>query len=341
MIAPVSPAPFTSNRFMKRFGLSTPIALAPMALASGGELAAASAKAGALGLIGGGYGDLGWVEEQYGIAGQALSTEPEAAARLGCGFITWKMEEDRAALDFVLERDGAPAAIMLSFGDPGTIAREVVRRGLPLIYQIQTMAQLAPAVDAGASVIVAQGAEAGGHGMNAVDGRSTFTFVPEIADWLAANAPHVDLLAAGGIADGRGLAAAMTLGADGALIGSRLWATRESLAPEAAIDEAVQASGDDTARSAVFDILREKNWPAEYNFRSLRNAIHRQWEDRLEELRADPAAAITDYKAGVAAQDYNRAHVTVGEGVGLIGDAPSAGEVIAQITAEAKRLLGS
>ncbi|MEO0872577.1 MAG: nitronate monooxygenase, partial [Pseudomonadota bacterium] len=294
-----SPAPFAANRFMKRFGLTTPIALAPMALASGGELAAASAKAGALGLIGGGYGDLGWVQEQYSIAGQALSTEPEAAARLGCGFITWKMEEDRAALDFVLEREAKPAAIMLSFGDPGAIARDVVSRGVPLIYQIQTMAQLAPAVDAGAIVIVAQGAEAGGHGMNAFEGRSTFTFVPEIADWLAANAPHVDLLAAGGVADGRGLAAAMMLGAHGALIGSRLWATRESLAADGAVSAAIEASGDETARSAVFDILREKDWPEEYNFRSLRNAIHRQWEDRLEELRADPEAAIADYKAGV------------------------------------------
>ncbi|MEO0699628.1 MAG: nitronate monooxygenase, partial [Pseudomonadota bacterium] len=148
-------------------------------------------------------------------------------------------------------------------------------------------------------------------------------------------------LAAGGVADGRGLAAAMMLGAHGALIGSRLWATRESLAADGAVSAAIEASGDDTARSAVFDILREKNWSQKYNFRSLRNAIHREWEDRLEELRTDPAAAIADYKEGVAAQDFARAHVTVGEGVGLIGDAPSAGEVIAQITAQAKRLLGS
>ncbi|MEM6828552.1 MAG: nitronate monooxygenase, partial [Pseudomonadota bacterium] len=243
--------------------------------------------------------------------------------------------------DYVLDRETKPAAIMLSFGDPGAIARDVVSRGVPLIYQIQTMAQLRPAVDAGASVIVAQGAEAGGHGMNAFEGRSTFTFVPEIADWLAANAPEVDLLAAGGIADGRGLAAAMTLGADGALIGSRLWATRESLAADAAIDEAVKAGGDDTARSAVFDILREKDWPEEYDFRSLRNAIHKQWEDRLHELRADPVAAIADYQAGVAAGDYTRAHVTVGEGTGLIRGNNTAAEVIRAIDAEAKALLGA
>lgn len=328
------------SRFAQRFGLTTPIALAPMAGASGGELAAACAKAGALSLIGGGYGDLDWTQQECSIAAQALSTDPEAAARLGCGFITWKIEADRAALDYVLDRETKPAAIMLSFGDPGSVARDVVSRGVPLIYQIQTMAQLAPAVDAGASVIVAQGAEAGGHGMNAAQGRSTFTFVPEIADWLAGHAPEIHLLAAGGIADGRGLAAAMTLGADGALIGSRLWASEESLAQPAAIEQAVQASGDDTARSGVFDILREKDWPREYDFRALRNAIHRQWEDRIDELRADPAAAIADYKAGVAAGDYSRAHVTVGEGTGLIRESASAGEVIAAITEEARALLG-
>ncbi|MEL6706839.1 MAG: nitronate monooxygenase [Pseudomonadota bacterium] len=332
--------PISNNRFMRRFGLTTPIALAPMALASGGELAAAAAKSGALGLIGGGYGDLDWTQREIGIAAQALSTDSQSAARLGCGFITWKMEQDQSALDFVLDRDVKPAAIMLSFGDPGMIARNVVSQGVPLIYQIQTLAQLAPAVDAGASVIVAQGSEAGGHGMNAFEGRSTFTFVPEIADWLAANAPEVDLLAAGGVADGRGLAAAMTLGAHGALIGSRLWATRESLAPEPAIAEAIRASGDDTARSAVFDVLREKNWPEEYNFRSLRNAIHREWEDRFDELRADPAAAIADYKAGVAKGDYSRAHVTVGEGTGLIKQIASAEEVITEITNQAQELLG-
>ncbi|MEM9311928.1 MAG: nitronate monooxygenase [Pseudomonadota bacterium] len=331
---------FDQNRFMRRFGLTTPIALAPMAAASGGELAAASAKAGALGLIGGGYGELDWTQEQHSIAAQALSTDPQASARLGCGFITWKMAQDRSALDFVLERETPPTALMLSFGDPTLFARDITARGIPLICQIQTMAQLPQAVDAGASVIVAQGAEAGGHGMNAFDGRSTFTFVPEIADWLAANAPHVDLLAAGGVADGRGLAAALTLGAGGALIGTRLWATKESLAADKAIAEAVQASGDDTVRSAVFDVLREKNWPEEYDFRALRNVIHRQWEDRMDELRADPTAAIADYKEGAAKQDYSRAHVTVGEGTGLVGNCLSAGDVIAQITAEARSLLG-
>ena len=77
------PNRFTDNRFTGRFGLTTPIALAPMALASGGELAAACAKAGALGLIGGGYGDLEWTAREYSVAALLLSTDHDAAARLG------------------------------------------------------------------------------------------------------------------------------------------------------------------------------------------------------------------------------------------------------------------
>ena len=311
-----------------------------MAFGTGGALAAASAEAGALALVGGAYGDLTFTSREYAAAEEALSDTPEALARLGCGFITWRLEEDASALDWLLDRPTKAAAIMLSFGDPTAIAKHIIAADIPLICQVQTLAMAREAVEAGASVIVAQGAEAGGHGMNAMDGRSTFTLVPEVADFLVANAPEVQLLAAGGIADGRGLAASLMLGADGALVGSRLWASAESLAADAAIAEAVAADGDSTARSKVFDILREKNWPAHFDFRALRNAIHRKWEERLDELAADPAAAIADYKAGVAAGDYARAHVTVGESSGLIKDAPNAAEIIAAIDAEARALLG-
>jgi len=328
------------NRFAKEFGLTTPMALAPMAFGTGGELAAACAKAGTLALVGGAYGDLAWTSREYAAAEKALAGNPEALNRMGCGFITWKLHEDASALDWVLDRPKKPAAIMLSFGDPSSMAKRIIDAGIQVICQIQTMAQVPEAVAAGASVIVAQGGEAGGHGMNALDGRSTFTLVPEVADWLTVHAPQVELLAAGGIADGRGLAASLMLGADGALVGSRLWACEESLAPAGAIAEAIAANGDGSARSKVFDILREKNWPAHFDFRALRNRLHRNWESQIEALVVDPQAAIADYKAGVAAGDYSRAHVTVGESVGLIKNAPKAAEVIAQIDVEARQLLG-
>ena len=203
------------------------------------------------------------------------------------------------------------------------------------------MEQAPQAVEAGATVIVAQGAEAGGHGMNALNGRATMTFVPELADWLALHAPDTLLLAAGGIADGRTLAAAMVLGADGALVGSRLWATAESLAPQGAKELALRTDGDGTARSEVFDILRRKNWPAPYDFRAIRNPLHRQWEEHIDALRSDPTAAREVYDAGVLAGDYTAAHATVGECVGLVHDCAGAADVVRAMGEGALAALGN
>ena len=333
--------PSITNRFVRQFDLSAPIALAPMALATGGRLAASCARAGALALIGGGYGDLDWTQREYTNAVTLLADNDRDLARLGCGFISWKLEENRSALDWLLDQRQRPAAVMLSFGDPTRFARILHDHQIPVICQIQTIAQLPAAVDAGAAVIVAQGCEAGGHGMHEFQGRSTFTLVPEIADWLAKHSPQTLLLAAGGIADGRGLAASLMLGAQGTLIGSRLWATDQSLALASAKQAALQASGDDTVRSGIFDIVRGKNWPAPFDFRAIRNRLHRKWEERIDELRAHPTAAIQDYLDGVASEDYDRAHIAVGQGIGLIRDIRSADQIIRAITSEATVLLSS
>ena len=322
------------SRFSRLFGLDTPICLAPMALASGGELTAACARAGALGLVGGGYGDLAWTQREY-----RLALERGPRERIGCGFITWKLDEDPSALDWVLEQ--RPRAVMLSFGDPRPYARRITASGAVLVCQVQRMAQVPQALEAGAAVLVAQGGEAGGHGMNALNSRATITFVPELADYLAAHSPQTLLLAAGGIADGRTLAAARVLGADGALVGSRLWATRESLAPEGAKQQALQCDGDGTARSAVFDILRRKNWPVPYDFRAVRNELHRRWEERVEALRQAPDEARAEYDAAVKAGDFSKAHATIGEAVALVRDLPGAEELVARMTADARAILGS
>ena len=329
------------TRLTTLFDLSVPIALAPMALAAGGALAAACARAGALGLVGGGYGDLTWTQREYGLALQ-LADSAANRARVGCGFITWKLDEDASALDWVLDQPVAdkPRALMLSFGDPRPYAARIAAAGIPLVCQVQRMEQVPQAIEAGARIVVAQAAEAGGHGMNSLDGRATMTFVPELADWLAAHGPDTLLLAAGGIADGRTLAAALVLGADGALVGSRLWATRECLAAQGAKDQAVKTNGDGTVRSAVFDILRSKNWPAPYDFRAVRNDLHRQWENRIDTLRADPAAARERYDAAVKAGDFSAAHATVGEAAGLIHDCPSAGDILQRMARDAVARLG-
>src|SRR3954468_11224561 len=151
----------------ERFGLEHPILSAPMAFVAGGALAAAVSRAGGLGLIGGGYGDGDWLNAQFGAAGNQV---------VGCGFITWSLASQPHLLAQALDR--RPRAIMLSFGDPVPFAEEGRAVGASLICQIQTLAHARRAIEAGADVIVAQGAEAGGHG--AV--RGTLTLVPEVLD---------------------------------------------------------------------------------------------------------------------------------------------------------------
>lgn len=328
------------TRLTERLGLELPLMLAPMALAGGGELAASCARAGAFGLVGGGYGDMDWVRREWGIAADRLANT-EAAQRIGCGFITWKMDEDASALDWVLDQPLVPKAVFLSFGDPRPYARRVAAAGALLICQVQRFDQVPQAVEAGAGIIVAQGGAAGGHGAAAMIARSTMVLVPEVADWLAVHAPETLLLAAGGIADGRGLAASLMLGADGALLGTRLWASREALAAGPAKLHAVAQDGDATARSGIFDVLRRKNWPTEYDFRALRNALHRDWEGREAELRTDPAAARARFDDGVAAGDLTRANVTVGEAIGLISDVPDVADVLARLAGDAELRLAS
>lgn len=326
------------TRFADHFDLKIPLALAPMALASGGALASACARAGTLGLVGGGYGDLEWTSREYDMAADALKDDPAAMKRLGCGFISWKLAENSDALDWLMNNH-RPAAIMLSFGDPRPFSERIIRSGTTLICQIHSLKDLPVAIEAGAKIIVAQGTEAGGHGATQDRGRGTFSFISETADWLAAHAPETHLLGAGGIADGRGLAAAMVLGADGAMMGSRFWATSECLANPKAKKVATQTDGDNTARSSVFDILRRKNWPESFDFRAIRNDLYRQWEDRIDVLRNDPEEGRAAYDDGVRQADFDRAHIGIGESAGMISSVPDAATLIADIESEMKSAL--
>lgn len=312
------------TRLTERFGLTHPILGAPMASAGGGALAAAVTAAGGLGFIGGGYCDTDWTLAEYDRAGNA---------RVGCGFITWKLAENPGLLGRVLERD--PAAIFLSFGDPAPFVPEIISANVPLICQVQTLRDARHAAEIGAAVIIAQGAEAGGHG----EGRATMTLVPEVADWLAQNASDVLLVAAGGIADGRGLAASLMLGADGVLVGSRLWASAESLVHPNMIQAAIAADGDGTVRSTVMDVARRLNWPGRYTARVLKNGFTARWHGDLPGLLADKETEADRWNAAWAAGDTEVANAFVGEVAGLIHDRPTAAQIIETMAEDAERLL--
>ncbi len=311
------------TRLTEALNLRHPVLSAPMALASGGRLAAAVSRAGGLGLIGGGYGDPDWLEREFSEAGN----DP-----VGCGFITWKLAERPELLDLALSR--APRAIFLSFGDPGPFAPRIHEAGALLICQTQTLDDARAALDAGARVIVAQGSEAGGHGQR----RATFTLVPETADLIAARAPETLLCAAGGVGDGRGLAAALMLGADGVVVGSRFWASEEALVLPALQAAALRATGDDTVRSNLPDIARGYAWPERFDIRTLRNAFTDRWLPDPEALRAAPDAHAR-WREAMAGGEPDAGSVIVGEATGLFHDIRPAADLLEDMIREAEARL--
>jgi nitronate monooxygenase len=311
-----------STVFTRLVGVRYPIALAPMGGSAGGALAAAVSNGGGLGLLGGGGGDPAWLDRELPVVAGGTGNP------WGVGFLSWAI--GLGAVERALEH--GPRAVMLSFGDPRPFAGLIRQAGAALIIQVTDMDEARQAVDLGADVIVAQGTEAGGHG--ARRGRSTLPFVPAVAD-LAAPVP---VLAAGGIADGRGLAAVLALGAAGALLGTRFQATAEALADPAAKKAIIEGCGEDTERSSVLDVARGSRWPPEYTARTLSHPFLDQWRDRQDELATDPDARRA-YQDGVTRGGLPPLPVWASEAIDLISDLPSAAGLVGAIAAQAEDAL--
>jgi len=297
-------------------GIEHPVVLAPMGGVAGGALTAAVSEAGGLGMIGAGGGEREWLERECAVA-RSGTEKP-----WGIGLLSWAI--DRAALDRAIAQ--RPAAIMLSFGDPTPFAAAVRAAEIPLMVQVTTLEDAKRAFELGADVVVAQGAEAGGHGK----GRGTLPFVPAVVD-VAAGTP---VLAAGGIADGRGLAAALMLGAAGVLVGTRFEATTEALLGAEELKAIVAATAADTTRDRVLDIVVDSQWPARFTARTLRNRFTDTWHDHEDGLSFDPDAKA-EFRAGVARADLDYLPIWAGEAVDLIAGCDTASAVVAQMVDEA------
>ncbi|PNE37000.1 nitronate monooxygenase [Streptomyces noursei] len=311
-----------STAFTTLFGVRHPIALAPMGGSAGGELAAAVSRGGGLGLLGAGGGESEWLARELPIAAGA-------GKPWGVGFQTWATSI--AAIEQALEY--GPRAVMFSFGDPTPYVERVRAAGAAVLLQVTDLEEARQAVDLGADVIVAQGTESGGHG--ARHGRSTLPFVPVVVDL----ADGVPVLAAGGIADGRGVAAALVLGAAGALIGTRFQATAEALVAPSIAEALVRGRGQDTERNRILDIARSSRWPSKYTARTLGHPHLDQWRGREAELAADPAAARLAYQDDVTRGAVTPLPVWASEAIDLVTDLPPAADLVPALAAEAGRAL--
>ncbi|MCX7354626.1 MAG: nitronate monooxygenase [Alphaproteobacteria bacterium] len=308
------------TKLTELLGIEHPIILAPMGGVSGGALAASVTRAGGFGLIGAGYGDPAWIEHEFAAAGNTP---------VGIGFITWSLAKQPQLLDLALARK--PRTVMLSFGDAEPFARKVKDSGAILICQIQNVKDAKTVARLGADIVVAQGTEAGGHGA----GRATFTLVPAVVDAVS----PVPVVAAGGIADGRGLAASLMLGAVGALIGTRFSASQESLTHPNLKKRIVESDGDSTTRTKVFDTVRGYTWPHPYDGRAIRNDFLERWNGNDAGLQATMATEGPRYKDAAAQGDTNTMVMFAGENIDLIHDLPPAADIVARISKDAETLL--
>ena len=308
------------TRLTEKLGIQHPILLAPMDKVSGGQLAGAVSVAGGLGLIGGGYGDADWLRAEFAAAGN----QP-----VGAGFITWSLEKAPELLDLCLER--APRAMMFAFGNATTFVQRCAAQGVTTIWQVQRLDQARQAIAAGTDIIVAQGQEAGGHGMD----RGLAVLLPAVRDFAGKDQLVV---AAGGIGDGRGLAASLMLGADGIMMGTRFWAATEASGPDGAKARLVEASGDETVRTKVFDLARGVDWPWHFTGRVLHNAFSHRWHHDIDGLKAQLDHERARYDQA-ALEDFGTRVVIGGEVVDLIGAVKPAAEIIADMVAEAARLI--
>jgi nitronate monooxygenase len=304
----------------EKFGIEHPVVLAPMGGVAGGALAAAVSEGGGLGVIGAGVGDLKWLSEQCELA-RAGTRKP-----WGIGFLSWAINDD--TIEAAIAQ--SPAAIMLSFGDPAPFTDAIRAAGIPIIVQVTDMAEARRALEVGADIVVAQGGEAGGHG----GGRATLPFVPAVVD-IAGSIP---VLAAGGIGDGRGLAAALVLGAAGALIGTRFEATHEALITNDEVKAILTAGAEDTTQGRALDVVRDSPWPARYPARTLRNRVTEAWAGREDDIDDATKAA---YRDGVDRADLDYLPIWAGEAVDLIDEQISATTLVGRIVREAEQAIAA
>ncbi len=304
--------PFSDTRISDLFGIRYPIIQAGMVWASGARLAAAVSEAGGLGLIGSGSMKPELLREHIRKA-KGLTNRP-------FGVNVPLLRGDAAELIDVVLDEGV-RIVFTSAGSAKKATPTLKEAGCTVVHVVPGVPFAQKVEAAGCDAVVAEGFEAGGH--NGVDMVTTMALIPQVVD-----AVKIPVIAAGGIADGRGIAAAFALGASGVQIGTRFAATLESSAHEAYKRAVLQAED----RSTVYHLA--KIGPA----RMIRNA----WTERV--ARAEAAGASAEElrellgskreRLGIFEGDLEEGQVEAGQGSGLVKDIPGAGELVARLVRE-------
>ncbi len=313
----------------RRLGLRVPVVQAPIGSAASPQLVAAVSDAGGLGMLA-----ATWLDEAT-VRAQIRWVRDRTDRPFGVNLV----------LDFPVARqldaclDEGISIVSTFWGDPAAVHERIRASGAVHLHSVGSVAEARCAVDAGVDVLVAQGCEAGGHVRGTV---STLALVPAVVDAV----PSLPVIAAGGIADGRGLVAVLALGAQAAWLGTRFLTATEAYTHPVYRQRVIDAAGEDAVRTGCFD----GGWPSAPH-RAIRNSTIDRWE-----AAGSPAAPHRPGEGDTVAVDvHGRPHpryedliplpgmrgnlaemaLYAGQSVGLVRDTRSAADIIASITAEA------
>jgi nitronate monooxygenase len=314
------------TRFTERFRLDHPLVQAGMGHEAGAALAAAVSNAGALGTI----GSIGGTPDQ--LAAEIRACRAATDRPFAVNVVTWAWAPWAFDLLDVALAERAPI-VTLSFGDSLPHLARCRAAGAKTIVQVQDVAGAREALAAGPDAVIAQGNEAGGH----TGRRGTLSFAAQVLDM----AGDVPVLVAGGIGSGRGVAAALAMGAAGAVLGTRFKASEEYAGSATSKDAVVASDGSNTLYDEIFDDACGLEWPRRVTGRALRNRFTDEWAGRRDKLRKEVAAHPPfAFMAGLARDPATEVN-WAGESAGLVDRVRPAAEIVREVMAAAEDRLRS
>jgi NAD(P)H-dependent flavin oxidoreductase YrpB (nitropropane dioxygenase family) len=301
-----------------------PIVLGGMGSATSPELVAAVSNAGGLGTL----GVSSIAPERMSAACSAIRAATSNS--FGVNFLLFAVN-DEAVKAALAER---PPVVAFAWAWSDQDLKPYIARahdaGAKVTYMVSGVPDAVRAAEAGADVIVAQGSEGGGH----VGLMGTMPLVAMVVDAVA----PIPVLAAGGIADGRGLVAALALGADGVLLGTRFMATTEGPLHPNMKQAIVDSDGHDTVLTEIPDLASAQTWPGAMS-RAWRNAFVAEWAGRESELRRKRGEVAQSIQKARIAGDVRHTPLLFGQDAGLIHDIVPAGDIIRRIVSEATQII--
>ena len=303
--------------------IEVPIILAPMGTCTSGEFAAEVSNNGGLGGVGSLFRTATAIKRDIDVV-RRLTSRPFAINHIPQNLVA-------EAFDYAIE--ARPAVMSFALADPGELARRARDVGSRIMIQVTTVAQAIQAADRGADIIIAQGGEAGGYTGDV----STMALVPQVVDAVA----PIPVVAAGGIFDGRGIAAALMLGAAGVNLGTRFIASRESPAPEEWKRAIIAAKSEDIMKAEVLNDIVPL--PGTAGFGTVLRSIHTEFLDRWsanrEEARRERKRLMAEIISTTQAGRPHATLLTAGQTAGGITDIPAVAELMRRLVAEANAAL--